>query len=115
MTSHEGRARPTPNRTQGRDRRLPASGARQGGERGASEARAARPSASNNPGTQLAAEGDTPEKLCQFTLSMRESLHRELAMLAVAEGMTMRGFIMQALRDMGLDVRDQDLVDRRRR
>lgn len=64
---------------------------------------------------ELADDIDTAEKLCQFTLSMRESLHRELAMAALADGMTMRGLIMRALRDLGLDVRDDDLVDRRRK
>ena len=58
---------------------------------------------------------DSTEKLCQFTLSMRESLHRELAVAALGEGMTMRGLIMRALRDAGLGVRDDDLVDRRRK
>ena len=51
----------------------------------------------------------------QFTLQMRESLHRELARKALDSGMTMRGFIMNALRKSGLKVRETDLVDRRRR
>ena len=46
---------------------------------------------------------------------MRESLHRELARLAFDAGMTMRGFIMRALEDKGLEVTERDLVDRRRR
>lgn len=78
-------------------------------------ARRAAPAARKNTEVELASDMDSIEKLCQFTLSMRESLHRELAMAALAEGMTMRGLIMRALRDAGLDVRDDDLVDRRRK
>jgi hypothetical protein len=51
----------------------------------------------------------------QFTLKMRASLHRELARLAFDAGMTMRGYILRALRDKGLSVTERDLVDRRRR
>jgi len=46
---------------------------------------------------------------------MRESLHRELARKAFESGMTMRGFIMSALKKAGLKVTDRDMVDRRRR
>ena len=55
------------------------------------------------------------ERERQFSLKMRESLHRELARLAFEAGMTMRGFIMRALREKGLKVSARDLVDRRRR
>ena len=55
------------------------------------------------------------ERERQFTLKMRESLHRELARLAFEAGMTMRGFSMRALREKGLKVSERDLVDRRRR
>lgn len=78
-------------------------------------ARRAAPAARKSTEVELASVMDSTEKLCQFTLSMRESLHRELAMAALAEGMTMRGLIMRALRDAGLGVRDDDLVDRRRK
>jgi len=55
------------------------------------------------------------EQLRQFTLKMRESLHKELALRALQADMTMRGFILNALKDKGLDVRQDDLIDRRRR
>ncbi|MEJ2131844.1 MAG: hypothetical protein P8Y95_09555 [Gammaproteobacteria bacterium] len=55
------------------------------------------------------------EQLRQFTLKMRESLHKELARRALEADMTMRGFIMSALKDKGLDVTEDDLIDRRRR
>ena len=79
------------------------------------QAKRAVPAARKNTEVELASDIESTEKLCQFTLSMRESLHRELAMAAMADGMTMRGLIMRALRDHGLDVRDDDLVDRRRK
>ena len=56
-----------------------------------------------------------PERESQFTLKMRESLHRDLARLALDTGMTMRGFIMSALKSKGLKVTEEDLVDRRKR
>jgi len=46
---------------------------------------------------------------------MRKSLHRELARMAFDSNMTMRGFIMNALKGKGLSVTKADLVDRRRR
>lgn len=55
------------------------------------------------------------EPIVSFPLKMRESLRDELAQQATAGGMTMRGFVMQALRDAGLSVTDSDLVDRRKR
>jgi hypothetical protein len=58
---------------------------------------------------------DSPEPISQFTLQLRESLHRELAKKAFNSGMTMRGFIMNALKKAGLNVTEVDLVDRRRR
>ena len=51
----------------------------------------------------------------QVTLQMRASLHQELARKAFESGMTMRGFIMRALKASGLKVTEADLVDRRRR
>lgn len=58
---------------------------------------------------------DRGERQTQFTLQMRESLHRELARKALDSGMTMRGYIMSALKKSGLKVDDSDLIDRRRR
>ncbi|MEM8768662.1 MAG: hypothetical protein AAGE43_14530 [Pseudomonadota bacterium] len=51
----------------------------------------------------------------QVTIKMRASLHQELAAKAFTSGMTMRGFIMSALKQAGLKVTEDDLVDRRRR
>ena len=55
------------------------------------------------------------ERQSQVTLQMRQSLHKELARLAFDSGMTMRGYIMLALKKAGLNVTDADLIDRRRR
>jgi len=60
-------------------------------------------------------QSERGEKMSQFTLKMRESLHRELARMAFDSNMTMRGFIMNALKGKGLSVTKADLVDRRRR
>ena len=60
-------------------------------------------------------QSERQEKMSQFTLKMRESLHRELARMAFDSDMTMRGFIMSALQNKGLNVTKKDLVDRRRR
>ena len=65
------------------------------------------------PAHSKAAEQSSTQ-LTQFTLQMRSSLHRELARKALNSGMTMRGYIMKALRDSGLKVTQADLVDRRR-
>lgn len=54
------------------------------------------------------------EPITQVTLKMRESLHRDLARKAFDSGMTMRGYIMQALKKTGLRVTEADLVDRRK-
>ncbi len=51
----------------------------------------------------------------QVTIKMRASLHQELAAKAFTSGMTMRGFIMSALKQAGLKVTEDDLIDRRRR
>ncbi len=54
------------------------------------------------------------EAITQVTLKMRESLHRELARKAFNSGMTMRGYIMRALKQAGLHVTEADLRDRRK-
>ncbi len=53
--------------------------------------------------------------MSQVTLQMRESLHNELVRKAFDSGMTMRGYIMRALKRSGLNVTEADLIDRRRR
>ena len=56
----------------------------------------------------------TAEKLVQFSLSMRPELRKQLDRLAADADMTMRAFVLHALKGKGLDVRDEDLVDLRK-
>ena len=56
----------------------------------------------------------SPEPISQVTIKMRASLHRELARKAFNSGMTMRGYIMRALKQAGLGVTEADLVDGRK-
>ena len=58
--------------------------------------------------------GPRPERPAQFSMTMRRALHHELARLALDAGVTMRAFVLQALRDKGLSVTDDDLVDMRK-
>lgn len=55
------------------------------------------------------------EELTQFSLSLRKSLRKELTQLAVDADMTMRAFVLMALKEKGLSVSNEDLVDRRKR
>ena len=80
--------------------------------RNTKRARRAEPKA-KSPKSPLMSE--RVERQSQVTLQMRESLHKELSRKAFESGMTMRGYILNALRKSGLKVTDADLVDRRRR
>ena len=55
------------------------------------------------------------EEVIQFSLSLRKSLRKELARLAAEADMTMRAFVLSALKEKGLNVSDEDLVDLRMR
>jgi hypothetical protein len=46
---------------------------------------------------------------------MRKSLRKELQRLAADADMTMRAFVLSALKDKGLSVGDEDLLDLRQR
>jgi hypothetical protein len=50
----------------------------------------------------------------QFSLSMRKELRKQLARLASDTDMTMRAFVLNALKEKGLSVREDDLVDLRK-
>jgi hypothetical protein len=50
----------------------------------------------------------------QFSLSLRKSLRKQLAKLASDSDMTMRAFVLNALKEKGLSVRDDDLADMRK-
>ena len=55
------------------------------------------------------------EPTTQFNLSMRKSLRKELQRLAGDADMTMRAFVLSALKEQGLAVTDEDLLDLRQR
>lgn len=62
-------------------------------------------------------EGTTPhagEPQVQFSFSLRKSLRKELARLADDADMTMRAYILSALKEKGLSVTEEDLLDLRR-
>jgi hypothetical protein len=54
------------------------------------------------------------EPLAQFSFSMRRSLRRELDRLAADSDVTMRAFVLDALKAKGLAVTDDDLLDLRK-
>lgn len=54
------------------------------------------------------------EGVIQFSLSMRKELRKQLARLASDADMTMRAFVLNALKEKGLSVRDDDLIDLRK-
>jgi hypothetical protein len=54
------------------------------------------------------------EPMVQFSFSMRRSLRRELDRLAADADMTMRAFVLGALKEKGLTVTDDDLLDLRK-
>ena len=54
------------------------------------------------------------EDVIQFSLSMRKELRKQLTRLASDDDMTMRAFVLNALKEKGLSVREDDLVDLRK-
>ena len=55
-----------------------------------------------------------PEPVTQFSLSLRRDLRKQLARLADEADMTMRAFVLNALKAKGLAVRADDLLDLRK-
>lgn len=56
----------------------------------------------------------TTDPVVQFSFGLRKSQRKELARLAAEADTTMRAFILDALREKGLSVTDDDLLDLRR-
>jgi len=54
------------------------------------------------------------ERSAQYLLKMRHEQRKQLSRLAMMEDMTIRGFILAALRDKGLEVSEEDMIDLRR-
>lgn len=75
-----------------------------------------RPLVTETPEASRAAHREAPsEPVIQFSLSLRKSLRKELARLAADADMTMRAFVLNALKEKGLAVRDDDLADLRKK
>lgn len=55
------------------------------------------------------------EEIVQFSFGLRKSQRKELQRLAADSDMTMRAFILNALKGQGLVVTDDDLLDLRRK
>jgi hypothetical protein len=56
----------------------------------------------------------TTEEITQFSLSLRKGLRKQLGRLAADSDMTMRAFVLNALKLQGLEVRPDDLLDLRK-
>jgi hypothetical protein len=56
-----------------------------------------------------------PEEVSQFSFGLRKGLRKQLGRLADDADMTMRAFVLNALKEKGLDVRADDLLDLRKR
>lgn len=68
------------------------------------------------PATQAKPETPSPvEPTVQFAFGLRKSQRKELARLAADADMTMRAFILNALKEKGLSVAEEDLLDLRRK
>jgi hypothetical protein len=70
-----------------------------------------RPTTSEPPALRIVAP---TEPVIQFSLSLRKSLRKQLARLADDADMTMRAFVLDALKAKGLDVQADDLADLRK-
>jgi hypothetical protein len=66
------------------------------------------------PPPKAKAKTAEPEPVTQFSLSLRRDLRKQLARLADDADMTMRAFVLNALKAQGLAVRDDDLLDLRK-
>ncbi len=55
------------------------------------------------------------EEIVQFSFGLRKSQRKELQRLAADADMTMRAFILNALKGQGLTVTEDDLLDLRRK
>jgi hypothetical protein len=70
-----------------------------------------RPAISEPPALRIVVPA---EEVIQFSLSLRKGLRKQLARLADDADMTMRAFVLDALKARGLDVRPDDLMDLRK-
>jgi len=64
--------------------------------------------------SKTASRAGEGEPVIQFSLSLRKSLRKQLMLLASDADMTMRAFVLNALKDKGLDVQPDDVLDLRK-
>jgi hypothetical protein len=64
--------------------------------------------------SKTASRAGEGEPVIQFSLSLRKSLRKQLMLLASNADMTMRAFVLHALKGKGLDVQPDDLLDLRK-
>ncbi|MEN9567356.1 MAG: hypothetical protein RLZZ69_2552 [Cyanobacteriota bacterium] len=57
---------------------------------------------------------DKPEKDVTITLRIPPRIAKDLKIKAVTADKTQREFILEGLRKMGIDVKDEDIADRRK-
>ncbi len=83
-------------------------------------AQLAEPFPTQKPPSQQQAKLEPPvvpvasEEVIQFNMSMRKSLRKQLARMADDADMTMRAYVLNVLKEKGLEVTDGDLLDKRR-
>lgn len=65
--------------------------------------------------TVVANDRPVTEPVVQFSFGLRKSQRRELQRLSADVDMTMRAFILNALKEKGLAVTEDDLLDLRRK
>lgn len=68
-----------------------------------------------SPEARSRPKAEPGEEITQFSMSLRKSLRKEIAARAADADMTMRSFILLALREKGLNITDDDLADLRKR
>ncbi len=56
-----------------------------------------------------------PDRDAQYLLKMTRKQRRQIVRLAAMEDLTIRGFILSALKDKGLEVTEEDMLDLRRK
>ncbi len=75
------------------------------------ESSATKLAVATNPKSERVGE---PEEITQFSLSLRKGLRKQLSRMADDADMTMRAFVLNALKEKGLNVREDDLLDLRK-
>ncbi len=65
--------------------------------------------------TKASRQKPKAEREVQFSLSLPESARKQLAIKAMEADLTMRGYILAALRDKGIEISEDEIRDARRK